>query len=152
MPRTTNADRILHEAGERVTKATIDHEAASVTLQRSAAVLMAHRENLAALEEALAPKPRKKPERSAPAQASPEKEVVPPGLCSHKYPEGSTCMAIADNAIHDMSFGYAGYHPFEPSKPVARARKRSSPKGSEASSTPTSETEKVTATAVGVSG
>lgn len=85
----------------------------------------------------------------APKATKAENDSIPPGLCSYKYPEGHVCLAPADNAIHDKSFGYAGYHPFEPSKPVARTGRKSKLKPGETSSAPSSEIETETAIAAG---
>lgn len=35
--------------------------------------------------------------------------------CTYKFEDGGeTCEAIASDPIHDQTFGYAGYHPFQP--------------------------------------
>ena len=73
--------------------------------------------------------PRKastKKQASAPAQL-PDQEAIG-GLCSYRLTGGNTCLATADNALHDKSMGYAGYHPFVPSTSVARAPRKSKPK------------------------
>lgn len=147
MPRTTNADRILNESAMRLEAARLREALAQSQLNTAKAVLEAIQQAHTALENALTPKPRKKPEKataSAPAQ--------PPETESPKTARCGVCYEVEGYAVHDKTMGYADYHPFDAPKSVARARKRSSPKGSEVSSTPTSETEKETATAVGVSG
>ena len=86
--------------------------------------------------------PRKastKKQAGAPAQL-PDKEAKG-GLCSYRFEGGIVCSAAADNAVHDKSMGYAGYHPFKPSKSVARAPRRSGKKSESAPSIQSTEGE-----------
>lgn len=57
------------------------------------------------------------------------------------------CASSELNAIHDPKGGYAGYHPFEAPKVVARAQRKLRQKKEEPGSIPNSEIE--TATAIG---
>jgi len=85
----------------------------------------------------------------APKETQAEKEPVPLGLCSHKFEDDRECLAPASNTIHDKSFGYAGYHPFEPPKAVARAGRKSKPKPVDTTQTITSDDAIATAIAAG---
>jgi len=80
-------------------------------------------------------KASKKATTSTPADKSPSVEVSE-GLCAHRFENNKPCLAAADNAIHDSSFSYAGYHPFVPTAPSVTgrsSRKKSSTKASESS-------------------
>lgn len=146
--RITKADQILSEARERVVAANAVVDARrmaaaelNAAVEVAAAALRAHVAAYEALKAALTPKPRKKSEKAdkgAPAQ----KELPKPD----KKTSGALCVANVpilnvpcgdpeDHLIHSSSGGYAGYHPFEAPKPVARAPRKSRQKPEEQSVT-----------------
>lgn len=140
MPRTTNADRILSEARERLNAARLDVDIAADKLNLANAAMKAHLEAYNALEKALTPKPRKKaePKASAPKQAEPK---------AQKDPKCGICYEVADHENHDTR--YLSSHPFDAPKSAQRAGRRSSRKGAAEKSTASSEIEKETALGVG---
>jgi len=129
MKRQTKADRILNQARERLEIARQNVETAESQLGIAQAAFNAHQMAYNALEKELAPTPRKAAKKAAGSPVAQKEQVktgdVPPGLCSHTFGSGSVCLATASNAIHDPEFEYAGHHPFVPSKPVARASRKS---------------------------
>src|SRR5688572_26666691 len=72
MPRTTNADRILNDSAMRLEAARMREALAQSQLNTAKAVLEALQKAHETLERELTPKPRKKQERSAPAQKDPQ--------------------------------------------------------------------------------
>jgi len=134
----------------RLEAARLREQTAQSELNIARAVVKNAQEAHDELVRELTPQPRNKTEKataSAPAQKDPP--AVVPGTCSYKYPNGNGCFATADNAIHDKSMGYAGYHPFEPAKPVARAPRKSKQKPGDTLPVPSSEIEPETAIAAG---
>lgn len=93
----------------------------------------------------------KKATASPPAQKDPPTEKNK-GLCSFVYPDQSACNCAEDNPVHEIEGGYAGYHPFEPPKPVVRAGRKSKQKSEGTSSTPNIEGETENALAVSSGG
>lgn len=140
MPRTANADRILNESAMRLEAARLRETLAQSQLNTAKAVLEAIQQAHTALENALTPKPRKKPERSAPAQK--DLPVDKEAICG-------VCGNTADYQDHFKPS--PNFHEFEGPKPVARAPRKSKQKSETANSTANTDVETVTATAVGVS-
>lgn len=152
MPRTTNADRILNESAMRLEAARLREALAQSQLNTAKAVLEAIQQAHTALENALTPKPRKKAEKSAPAQKDlTADKKVSDALCAAQVPTLDVpCGEPKDALIHDPKGGYASYHEFEGPKSVARAPRKSKPKETHSLSVAI-EKDKA-ATAVGVSG
>jgi hypothetical protein len=131
MPRTTNADRILSEARERLAAAERVEIDAAAELRLASAIVEVHRANLAAAEKLLAPKPRKKTEAKPAATKEAERVAAigqprPSSLteCAHVFEGGKICGSSKDSGIHDKSMGYAGYHEFQPGKPGRKAKQK----------------------------
>ena len=122
MPRTTNADRIVKEARERMDLAQLEFSRAARALDVANAALQAHKDNVAALEVALAPKPRKKGDPKPAPAATAEKETKPT-----KAKKCDVCYEDKDNGVHDKSMGYADYHEFDPGKPGKKAKQKPYP-------------------------
>lgn len=156
----SKANLILMEARQRLSVAQQNVETAEGQLGIARAALNAHRMAYDALEKALAPKPRKKAAQSQPAQLTDKKEKeaakadAPKSndqLCTAMVPGLNVeCGEPEENRIHDITAGYASYHPFESSAPVAE--KRSRRKGVAASSIPSTETNSENVLAAGAGG
>jgi hypothetical protein len=143
MKRQTKADRILNQALERMEAAQLKVEDAQSQLNLARATCNAYQMTYYALKKELEPTPRKKREKPA---ASPvalkeqaKTEAVVSGLCSHELEGGTTCLAAPDKPIHFPE--YAGNHPFERPKSVARAPRKSRQKPESAPSTQSTEGE-----------
>jgi hypothetical protein len=157
MKRVTKADRILNDSAMRLEAARIRVQTAQSQLNSAKDVLFELHEAHNALEKELAPTPRKaakKPAASPPDAKEGAKTgaVVAPGLCSHVSEGGAVCLAPPSNAVHDQSAGYAGYHPFVPSRPVARAGRKSKQKPPDFGSAQNSEIATDTALAASIGG
>jgi hypothetical protein len=128
--RQTKADRILNQALERMEIARTNVETAEIQIGIARASYNAHQMAYYALKKELEPTPRKKREKPASGpvvlKEQAKTEAVVSGLCSHELEEGTTCLATPDNPIHFPE--YACSHPFEPSKLVARAPRKSKQK------------------------
>lgn len=154
MKRQTKADRILNQALERMEAAQLKVEDAQSQLNSVRAAFNAYQMTYYALKKELEPTPRKKREKLA---ASPvalkeqaKTEATPSGSCSHVLEDGTTCLAAPDNPIHFPEF--AGTHPFERPKSVARAPRKSKQKSGAAGSTQSIEDETVNALVVSSGG
>lgn len=143
--RNTKADRILNNSAMRLEAAIIREQLAQSQLNTAKALREAAEEAHNALTAELAPTPRnastKKAAASAPAQSdSPADKKDSGAPCIANVPTLNVpCGEREDRPIHDPNGGYAGYHPFETPKPVARAPRKSKAKPGETSSVPSSE-------------
>lgn len=153
MPRATKASQILNDAAMRLEAAKIRERAAQSEWNVATAALVAHQDAYDSLEQALTPKPRKKP--ATPPQApstttkAPKADINSNARCTDQVPGLDVpCGELETNRIHDQTAGYASYHPFASSVPSAT--RRSSRKGSGTGSEVVSETSK--GAAAGASG
>jgi hypothetical protein len=126
--RVSRTETILSDARERIATALHKVQGIESDLAQASATLRAHQETYEALKKALTPTPRKKPEKaaaSAPAQKDPPADKkTSDALCAANVPTLNVpCGEREDRPIHDPNGGYAGYHPFERSKPVRAGRK-----------------------------
>jgi hypothetical protein len=149
----TKYKQILSEARERVEEAGSRVEALEKDLAVAEAVFQSLHKGYLALERSLTPKPRKKQERSAPAQKDPPPADKPASdaLCVAQVPGIDVlCGEPEDALIHDPNGGYASYHVFEPPKSsVVRAQRKSRQKKEEPGSDQNSEIVKDAALSVG---
>ena len=94
-----------------------------------------------------------KAQAAAPRKASTKKQASAPAplpvdkkpRCNFAAPDEDICDRFEDNLIHDPNGGYVGYHPFEPSKSVARAPRKSRQKSESTPSIQSTEGETVNA-------
>lgn len=82
------------------------------------------------------------------------RQKINEGACTFILEDGAVCNTGDNNPIHDESFGYAHYHPFQPSTTAPPAPVPSSANGGAGSTTANSETqpEDVGTVAHGASG
>lgn len=73
-----------------------------------------------------------------------QRRQVKDGACTFVLGNGATCNTGDNNPIHDQSFGYAGYHEFQPAGKLSAppVRERSSTNGGAENSTVSSGTDK----------
>jgi len=146
--RATKAEQILRELVDTAHNKVV---ALQGELDVAMATHNAHFEALARLQQARQVKPATKPAKAtkkpstgqaAAKEPTADKDVGVPGLCAFKSKSGHVCLAPPSNAIHDATFGYAGYHEFVAAKPARKPRaKKETP-----ASTQSSEIETVAAT------
>ena len=144
--RNKKYEQILDEAKKRLMWAQQRVADVEGQLAIANAHLNAHQRNYHDLEKALTPLPRTastKKAASAPAQKEPAsgmargikqsiergQEAASNALCVAMVPTLDVpCGEREDSLIHDEKSGYLSYHPFEPSKPVVRAGRKSKQK------------------------